>query len=327
MLGARRQEAIMANKILALLLALSTSAAPSSVASMYRPVALDKNSKTHLYVLDSRGNIFVRDGSQFRPIASIPFGSHPVDIVSASFDNQEYIFVCSALIGQQQTMQQNAVSSSPTGYGLITQFTAAGRVVKQWRLPDLCGGFDITREHIVYFAGARDPMVFSFSIDDPHPTFTPVGYVKGARTLGPLIFDDVRNRIYTGDVASGTVFMLDPAQHEARVLSTAFAEPQAFALSPDRSDLFIADGSKGVVWRLPLNTIPAQPVPFSNVSFRRPSGLAPGANGHLWVADSLANQCLDVAPAQQFANKAAKVKGTKPASRKATVPRKEIKTP
>jgi hypothetical protein len=273
----------MIDKVLAVLIAIALSL--SVARDMVGPIALDKNNRTRLYVLDSNGNIFVRENTKFQFFAAIPFGSRPVDIVSANFENQEYVFVCSAILGQQQSAQQQA-PSGPAGYGLITEFNATGIVVKQWRLPDLCGGFDITKDHIIYFAGAREPVIFSFSANDPSPKFQTVGYIKGARTLGPLIFDDLRTRIYTADLASGNLFKLDPKNGEAGPLSTAFTEPQALALSPDRLELYIADTSKGTIWRLPLSSPSAQPVLFSNASFRRPSGLAPGINGHLWVADS-----------------------------------------
>src|SRR6266851_2699874 len=147
------QEENMIDRLLVGLIAVALSL--SAAREMASPIALDKNGRTRLYVLDSNGNIFVQENTKFQFFAATPFGSQPVDVVSANFGNQEYVFVCSAILSQQQIAQQQQPQRDSAGYGLITEFNAAGSVVKQWRLPEVCGGFDITKDHVIYFAGAR----------------------------------------------------------------------------------------------------------------------------------------------------------------------------
>ena len=269
------------------------------------PIAIDKHPTGKLYMLDYTGTVSARDASgQVQPVGRLPWGTRPIDILSAQLNKQELLFIC-LVSTEQRMMQQNSPGMAQTGApnsanyggaGQIIRMAADGRVLDTWNLPVACGGLDIDPgQHRIYFANSQAGEVFSIDVDQGEPSISRVGFIRGAKSLGPLAVDAGKNKLYTADVLSGTVFSLDLETRESRALSHDFGEPQALALSPDGEELYIADGLKHVVWKLPLPG-GGSPVPFSGQNLGRPIGVAIGTNGHLWVADAGAREVIDLAP-------------------------------
>jgi DNA-binding beta-propeller fold protein YncE len=279
-----------------LVLLLGVASAVGSEAP-YRPVALDKHPSGDLYILDASGRIFARTGSAIRPFATIPFGSRAVDILSARLNGEEFVFVCSIASGMQMQQQQQSNAGGMYGYGQITQIDSAGRWVKRWDLPVECGGIDIDPStHVIYFANSRAPEFFTLRIDDPKSQPRSEGYIKGAHALGPLVIDSSKHVIYTADPISGNIFSYQLETHESRLLSDAMGAPQALAMSEDGTHLYVADATKHTIWTLAVSQQQKEPVAFSNQLLSQPTGVAQGANGHLWVADAELHQVIDLAP-------------------------------
>lgn len=288
----------------------------------YRPIALDKHGSGDLYILDASGRIFARNANAIRPFGSIPFGSRAVDILSARLNGEEYVFVCSIASGMQMQQQQSNAPGT-YGYGQITELDSTGHWVRKWDLPVECGGLDIDpTTHVIYFANSRAPEFFSLRVDDPKSQPHTEGFIKGAHVLGPLVIDPARHVLYAADPISGTIFSYQLETHESRILSDTLGAPQALALSEDGMHLYVADVTKHTVWILGVSQQQKEPIAFSTQYLSEPTGLAQGANGHLWVADAELHQVIDLEPSAVSNTGKPKKKAAahKTAKRKSTMP-------
>ena len=198
---------------------------------------------------------------------------------------------------QQQVQQNSNPAGMYGGYGEITELDPTGHWVRKWDLPVECGGLDIDPvTHVIYFANSRAPEFFSLRVDDGESQPRSEGFIKGAQVLGPLVVDSTNRTIYTADPISGSIFSYQLDSHESRILSDSLGAPQALSLSSDGSHLYVADATKHTVWTLLVSQQQGKAVAFSTQYLNQPTGLAPGAIGHLWVADSEMHDVIDLGP-------------------------------
>jgi len=259
-----------------------------SDAGIDRPIALTRSlSGQVVYELDSDGKLLAINGFSRQLLATLPFGNRPVDLTAAQLD-QEYIFVCS-VFSAHSAQQQSAAT-----YGLITQYTAKGRMVRTWTTPFPCSGVDSDLTGgMLYIGNAQGSEIMTLRASDPKAEIRLAFWIKGATSLGPLVFDQPRKAVYAADV-SGTLFAYEIATGVTRVLWSHFAEPQALAISESGSSVYVADGMKHAVWKVSLTSQKPSAEMLATENLRNPTGLALGQPGHLWVSDAESNAIVDV---------------------------------
>jgi DNA-binding beta-propeller fold protein YncE len=201
------------------------------------PIAMDWHPGGRLYVLYETGEVVAYD-NQGRLLSTLQgsYGFRPAEIVSARVHGQEVIFV-SGFSGRQ---------------GTIIEYSGDGRLLQKYSTPQLAAGVDIDpgtgapkHADILYVASAVSSDVYSINLNEPSREPTQLAYIKGAKSLGPVVFDRSHNRLFIGDEAEGDLYEVDCETGKFTVAATDLGRPISLALDSTSHLLYVADYSSG----------------------------------------------------------------------------------
>jgi DNA-binding beta-propeller fold protein YncE len=244
------------------------------------PVAIDWHNGGNLCVLYKPGVVLVIDLARRLRINTIPIptGLQPVEIVSARLQEREYVFV-SGFLGRT---------------GTIYQYDAKGKLLNRYETPEQAASFDIdpskgSSRRLIYAASPVNNAVYAINLDQKGAFPKTVTYIKEAAAIGPVIFDQGRNRLIVGDTAQGGgLYEIDCATGAYRQTIPALpGRPISFAFDATFKTLYIAEAATGRIEVLKLDgsgmfrqteTIPTD--------LRNLSGLSLGPSDTLFLADS-----------------------------------------
>jgi DNA-binding beta-propeller fold protein YncE len=243
------------------------------------PVAIDWHSGGQLCVLYKPGVAQVVDVARRLRVTTIPIptGLQPVEIVSARLQEREYVFV-SGFLGRT---------------GAIYQYDTKGKLLNRYETPEQAASFDIdpskgSSRRMVYVASSVNNAVYAINLDQKGAFPKTVTYIKEAAAIGPVIFDQGRNRLIVGDTAQGGgLYEIDCATGAYRqTISVLPGRPISFAFDGTFKTLYIA----AVTGRIDVLKLDgsgmfrqAETIP---TDLRNLSAVSLGPNDTLFLADS-----------------------------------------
>jgi gluconolactonase len=102
---------------------------------------------------------------------------------------------------------------------------------------------------------------------------------------GELWFTDPYPRMIRDDPVTGRIWRLDPQTGEKLLVSDALHHPNGLAVSPDGSELFVAETIHKRIWRFPISDAGlGDGTLFAQLEAGEPDGIAFDAEGRLHVA-------------------------------------------
>lgn len=199
------------------------------------PIALDWHPGGRLYLLLTDGSVSILEESSKRKLATIPpkFGLVPVEIYSAQIKGREYVFV-SGFQGRN---------------GSVWQYTADGQQYAKFETPEQAASFDVDQvRRILYVASPVTNFVYAINLDQNGSSGKRVAYIRNAVGVGPLIYDQGRNRVLVGDTAGGSLYEINPATGAYQLIAADLGRPMSLAMDEAFKTLYIADAMTGRIY-------------------------------------------------------------------------------
>lgn len=250
------------------------------------PVAIAGSPTSGYYVL-SRGSVVyhyvpVNGALKFQNrFENIQFGDSS-DVTVASIDGQE-----SAIF---------ASFSSAAHSGYISRYSPDGQLIKAWRISRFPGGIDFdSASGNIYYSATDSREIYRLHIDGGQPEF--VCEIDGAQRLGALAVDPSGRSLYVADSDKGVVYRVDLKTSRATVAAQNLRQPSALHFAENQKTIFIADALAHRIFSIPTSQAPTlHPAAVIATGLSAPSGIAPGFNGALLIADFQSNSVYQAAP-------------------------------
>jgi 6-phosphogluconolactonase (cycloisomerase 2 family) len=243
-----------------------------AMAASNGPVAMDWHQGGHLYVLLKNGSVSVLDETTKQRLATIPalFGTVPVEIYSARLKEHEYVFV-SGFSGRSAT---------------VLQYTAEGKLYARFETPEQAASFDLDpARHLLYVASPVTNLVYSIDLDQHGSSAKRVANIRGAVAVGPVIFDQGRNRVIVGDAGSGVLYDVDVTTGSYQQFGSDLGHPVSLGFDAVFRTLFVADSGSGRIQVFRLQNGAFKRAETITTSLRSLSGVTPGPADTLFIAD------------------------------------------
>jgi DNA-binding beta-propeller fold protein YncE len=137
----------------------------------------------------------------------------------------------------------------------------------------------------LYMTNTNSSEVFKLSLVEAALKKSYVVSVPG-KVIGPVAVDSVRQRLFTADVARGTLYTTTLANRKVQVLAKVDGEPAALTFEPSSERLYVVDAAGSRIWLLELKSNPVAPKLFAaGQGLNDPRGIAVDASGNLYVAN------------------------------------------
>jgi 6-phosphogluconolactonase (cycloisomerase 2 family) len=243
-----------------------------AMAASNGPITLDWNKGGHLYVLLKNGSVSVLDEVTKRKLATIPslFAMEPVEIYSARLKGRDYVFV-SGFSGRS---------------GAVYQYTADGKPYARFETPDQAASFDIdSARHLLYVASPVTNVVYAIGIDQKVASAKRVAFIREAEAVGPLIFDEGRNRVLVGDSGRGVLYEVDVTTGSYQQIASDLGRPISLEIGAAFRTLYVADYKSGRIHVFRLDNGVFKRAEAITTGLRRLSGVSLGPDDTLFVAD------------------------------------------
>jgi DNA-binding beta-propeller fold protein YncE len=246
---------------------LAVAASPSN-----GPIALDWHKGGHLYVLLKNSSVSILDEITKRKLTTIParFGAVPVEVFSTRLKEGEHVFI-SGFWGRS---------------GTVWQYTAEGAPYARFETPEQGASFDVDpKGRVLYVASPVTNVVYAMSLDQKGSAAKRVAYIREAEALGPVIFDQGRNRLMLGDTAGGTLYEVNVANGSYQQIAANLGRPISLGIDATSKTLFLADSltSRVYVFHLENGVLKlAEAIP---TGLRTLSAVTLGPGDTVFVAD------------------------------------------
>jgi DNA-binding beta-propeller fold protein YncE len=244
----------------------------SLAAASKGPIALDWHPGGRLYLLLTNGSVSILDETSKRKLATIPsmFGIVPVEIYSEEIKGREYVFV-SGFLGRSAG---------------VWQYTAEGQPVAKFATPEQAASFDVDPvRRVLYVASPVTNLVYAIGLDQRGSSAKRVAYLREAEAVGPILFDQGRNRVLVGDTGRGTLYEIDPTTGAHQQIASDLGRPMSLAMDAAFKTLFVADALTGriYVFRVEKGALKRADAIFTGLRDLSAVSLGPGDT--IYVAD------------------------------------------
>jgi len=246
----------MSGRPLLAALALVALAAPSAWSP--KPVAMDFHTGGNLIVLSQEGEVDAYDAFSGKRLLSFEIAPYirPSDVASVKLANAETIFV-SGFYGRQ---------------AVVLQYSADGKLLDRFNVPDLASGTDVDADHRVLYTATPARTVYKVALDEKPRKPRMLAYVGPARTLGAVIYDPPRQRLLVADAQAGTLYAIDCRTGSYAPLASGLGRPVAMAFDPAFTTLYVADVEAGKIHILKVS--PTRPQKSFTTSLRDLAAIA-----------------------------------------------------
>jgi hypothetical protein len=253
-----------------LLAALALAALAAAPASSLKPVAMDFHPGGNLIVLSQSGEVDAYDALSGQRLRWFDIAAYvrPSDVVSVKLANAETVFV-SGFYGRQS---------------VVLQYSADGKLLDRFNVPDLASGTDVDADHRVLYTATPARTVYKVALDEKPRKPRLLAYLGPARTLGALIYDAPRQRLIVADAQAGTLYAIDCRTGSYAPLANGLGRPVAMAFDPAFTTLYVADVEDGKIHI--LKVAPARPQKTFTTSLRDLAAIARSPRpDSLFIAD------------------------------------------
>ncbi|HEX7191838.1 MAG TPA: hypothetical protein VF381_09745 [Thermoanaerobaculia bacterium] len=236
------------------------------------PIALDWHPGGRLYLLLTNGSVSILDEATKRKVATIPatFGIVPVEIYSTQIKGREFVFV-SGFLGRS---------------GAVWQYTAEGQPYARFATPEQAASFDVDPgRRVLYVASPVTNLVYAIGLDQTGSSPKRVAYLREAEAVGPIIFDQGRNRVLVGDTGRGTLYEIDPTTGAHQQIASELGRPMSLAMDAAFKTLFVADAMTGRVYLFRLENGAFKRADAIFTGLRDLSTVSLGPGDTIYVAD------------------------------------------
>jgi DNA-binding beta-propeller fold protein YncE len=258
---------------------------PVTGAVKNHPIAAAKPANGSLFVVTAEGTVYaINLGLKSGSVAghfSLPVQALPSDMTYGTVNAQPTLFIPSSYtIGSRVN-------------GQVKAYSAAGAESGSWNIAHVITGIAIDQSRdTIYFTSGDSPEIYALSTQSKSaPHF--VCEVNGAVHLGAIAVDGAGQKAYVADIDAGTVYAVDLQSHHSEPIAS-ISKPQAFALSADGSQLFVADAAKKRLVAINLKAPQQAPRILTPTGLQSPSGLAWVDATHLAVTDQQTGAVLVV---------------------------------
>lgn len=236
------------------------------------PIALDWHKGGHLYVLLRNGSVSILDEVTKRKLATIPslFGMVPVEIFSARLKEGEYVFV-SGFWGRS---------------GTVWQYTGEGKPHARFETPEQGASFDVdSKRRVLYVASPVTNVVYAINLDQKGSSAKRVAYLREAEAVGPVIFDQGRDRVMVGDVGRGVLYEVDVTTGSYQQIASDLGRPISLGIDSAFKTLFVADRISGRIHVFRLENGAFKRSETITTGLRSLSAVTLGPDDTVFVAD------------------------------------------
>jgi DNA-binding beta-propeller fold protein YncE len=242
-----------------------------------RPIMMDSNGPgSQLFVLDTWGTLHefqVTKNSleEFRSI-SLPSTLTPADMTDSSVSGQESVLIAGTQLGR----------------GIVARYALDGKELQTWAFRNICSGIDFgASSHTAFVATSDSNEIYRLSPEGSKTTF--VARIPNATKLGPLAFDEGRQKIYVADVAAGAIYQYSMAAKSSKVLVSNLSAPTALSFDPETGRLYIADPGRRAIFTVDTRSSNPTATEFVSDPLKSPYGMALLSSNRMAVADFGAN--------------------------------------
>ena len=238
------------------------------------PVAMDWHQGGHLYVLLKNGSVSVLDETTKQKLATIPalFGTVPVEIYSVRLQEREYVFV-SGFWGRSAT---------------VWQYTAEGKPHARYETPEQAASFDVDpARHLLYLASPVTNLIYSIDLNQKGSSAKRVANIRGAEAVGPVVFDQGRNRVIVGDTGHGALYDVDVTTGSYQQIGADLGRPISLGFDAAFKTLYVADSASGRIQVFRLQNGAFKRAETIITSLRSLSGVTAGPADTLFIADGV----------------------------------------
>lgn len=242
----------------------------------------------YLLTIDDAVYHYANTASGLQFVRKFPVAAgQPIDIALAPLEQQDSLVITNSLATASQQTRSTL--------GQVLRYSPDGQLIKSWSVPHIPTGLAYDRgKRAVYFGTADSNELYRLDLPDGNPQY--VCSVRGANQIGPIALDESGGVIYAAD-SQGTLFAVDLATKRTSRLSSSFALPAALRFDKAHRVLYVADQVDRKLYAVELTGKAGKRLISASRLLTSPSGLAPGRNDAILVADFKSGSVYETAGA------------------------------
>ena len=178
-------------------------------------------------------------------------------------------------------------------FSRVKRWNSAGKPTGEWfvRPGGLVASVAIdSAKQIAYCSDSRTGDIYQFSLKTSGGELKSVARIRDVGSIGPMVFDAARRRLFVADVQKGRIYAVTPDDGKWSILldSGPVIKPLALAFDAATGRLYIADAAKRKIFVGDASGAQLKVAKFTGESFGEPTGVAvlrTASGVSIWVSD------------------------------------------